>query len=77
MGESGMRGALKALKFPTMKRIYQDRPLTDDEIAALIALCKDAAARQGGGGSSAFPLAGAGLFALFIAGLTLYKRRIR
>jgi len=76
LGETGMRGALKALKFPTMKKIYQDRPLTDDEIASLIALCKDAASRTGGG-SSVFPLAGLGLFVLFMLGLTLYKRRIR
>lgn len=76
MGETGMRGALKALKFPTMKKIYQDRPLTDDEITALIALCKDAGSRAGGG-TPVFPLAGLGLFALFMLGLTLYKRRIR
>ncbi|TWJ17048.1 c-type cytochrome [Geobacter argillaceus] len=76
MGETGMRGALKALKFLTMKRIYQDRPLTDEEVAALLALYKDAAGRQQGG-TSAYPLAGAGLFVLFMLGLTLYKRRIR
>jgi mono/diheme cytochrome c family protein len=76
MGETGMRGALKALKFPTMKRIYQDRPLTDEEATALLALYKDAAVRKEGG-SHPYPLAGVGLFVLFLLGLTLYKRRIR
>jgi mono/diheme cytochrome c family protein len=76
MGETGMRGALKALKFPTMKKIYADRPLTDDEITALMALFKDSAAQSGGSGSSAFPLAGGVLFVLLLIGLSLYKRRI-
>lgn len=76
MGETGMKGALKALKFPTMKRIYQDRPLTDDETTALIVLFKDASVRKEGG-SSAYPLAGVALFVLLMLGLTLYKRRIR
>lgn len=77
MGDSGMKGALKALKFPIMKKIYADRPLTDDEIAALMALFKDSAAQKGGGGSAAFPLAGGVLFVVLLLGLALYKRRIR
>ncbi|MFZ3208037.1 MAG: c-type cytochrome [Geobacteraceae bacterium] len=76
MGETGFRGALKLLKFPVMKKAYADRPLTADEITALAALCKDASVRKAGGSSAAFPLAGAGLFALLMLGLTLYKRRI-
>ncbi len=77
MGETGMMGALKALKFPTMKKIYADRPLTDDEIAALMALFKDSAALKGGGSSVNLPLTGGALFILLLIGLTLYKRRIR
>ena len=76
MGETGMKGALKALKFPTMKRIYQDRPLTDEETTALIVLFKDAATRKESG-PTAFPLTGVALFVVFMLGLTLYKRRIR
>lgn len=75
MGEQGVRGVLKSLKFPIMKRVYADRPLTDEEMNALIAFIKDAAENKGSG-SAAFPLAGAGLFVCFIVGLTLYKRRI-
>lgn len=78
MGDTGMMGALKALKFPTMKKIYADRPLTDDEIAALMALFKDSSAQKKGGGCPvSFPLMGGGLFVLLLLGLTLYKRRIR
>lgn len=77
MGDAGMKGALKSLKFPTMKKIYDDRPLNDEEISALIVLFKDAAEHKKGASSTAFPLAGGGLFAVFMLGLTLYKRRIR
>lgn len=77
MGDSGMKGALKALKFPTMKKIYADKPLTDDEVAALMALFKDSAAEKGGGASSLFPFAGGALFVILLIGLSLYKRRIR
>ncbi len=77
MGDNGMQGALKALKFPIMKKIYADRPLTDDEIAALMALFKDSTSQKAGGSSISLPLAGGALFALLLLGLTLYKRRIR
>lgn len=76
MGDTGMKGALKALKFPTMKKIYADRALTDDEINALMALFKDAAEQKEGSGALALPLAGGVLFVLLLLGLTLYKRRI-
>lgn len=77
MGDAGMKGALKALKFPTMKKIYADRPLSDDEIAALMALFKDSATQKVGGSAVSLPLAGGGLFVLLLLGLILYKRRIR
>lgn len=76
MGDTGIKGALKSLKFPTMKKIYADRPLTDEEITALIALFKNAAEQKKGAASAAFPLAGVGLFVVLMLGLTLYKRRI-
>lgn len=77
MGDTGMQGALKALKFPTMKKIYAERPLTDDEITALMALFKDSATQKGGGARVSLPLVGGGLFVLLLLGLALYKRRIR
>ncbi len=78
MGDAGMQGALKALKFPIMKKVYADRPLADDEIAALMALFKDSATQKGGGGRPIpFPLMSGGLFVVLLLGLTLYKRRIR
>lgn len=77
MGDVGMLGALKALKFPTMKKIYADRALTDGEIAALMALFKDSAVQKGGGANVSLPLTGGSLFILLLLGLTLYKRRIR
>ena len=78
MGDAGMQGALKALKFPIMKKVYADRPLADDEIAALMALFKDSATQNGAGGCPIpFPLMGGGLFVVLLLGLTLNKRRIR
>ncbi|MDD2540451.1 MAG: cytochrome c [Desulfuromonadaceae bacterium] len=78
MGDAGMRGALKTLKFPIMKNIYADRPLSDGEIAALMALFKDSATQKGGGSYPIpFTLMGGGLFIVLLLGLTLYKRRIR
>jgi mono/diheme cytochrome c family protein len=74
MGDTGMKGALKALKFPTMKKIYADRPLTDAEVAALMAIFKDSVAQKGK--SSSFFVAGGALFVLLILGLAFYKRRI-
>ncbi len=76
MGEQGIKGALKSLKFPIMKKAYDDRPLTDEEIAALVAFMRDAAGRKEPAPRSAFPAAGFGLFACIIVGLILYKRRI-
>lgn len=77
MGERGMRGALKGLKFPTMKKIYEDRPLTEDEIKGLIAFYKDASINKGATSVSFFPAYGAGAFIVFMIGLILYKRRTR
>lgn len=76
LGDTGMSGALKGLKFPTMKKIYADRPLTDNEVAALMALFKDSAAQKGGDSPISLPVTGGILFMLIIVGLSLYKRRI-
>ena len=76
MGESGVRGVLKSLSFPVMKKIYAERPLTEDETTALTALFKDAAARKHPA-SDPYPLAGLAFFALCIVATILFKRRIR
>ena len=77
MGEQGLRGVLKTLKFPVMKKIYAERPLTDDEVAALVVFTKDAAARKKEGPPALFPMAGFGVFACCLVVLMLYKRRTR
>lgn len=76
LGDTGMSGALKGLKFPTMKKIYADRPLTDNEVAAMMALFKDSAAQKGGDTPISLPVTGGILFVFIIVGLSLYKRRI-
>jgi len=77
LGAQGVRGVLKSLKFPVMKKVYAERPLTDQEADALIAFLKDASSRKGEGDTHAFPQSGVALFAVCMVGLTLYKRRIR
>lgn len=77
MGEQGMKGVLRALKFPIMKKIYADKQLTDEEITALIAFAKDGAVRKVSTTGGNFPLAGVILLIGAIVILTVYKRRIR
>jgi mono/diheme cytochrome c family protein len=76
-GERGFRGMLKSLNFPIMRQVYADRPLTEEEIDALVAFSKDAVARKAARAGSYFPTAGVAVFACMLAGLALYKRRIR
>jgi mono/diheme cytochrome c family protein len=76
MGESGVRGVLKGLSFPVMKKIYAERPLTEDEMTALTALFKDAAAKKHPA-SDPYPLAGLGFFALCIVATILFKRSVK
>ncbi|MCM0082950.1 cytochrome c [Geomonas sp. Red32] len=76
MGENGIHGVLKGLSFPVMKKIYADRPLTDDEIAALTALFKDASAKKAPT-RDPYPAAGLGFFALLFVAAIIFKRRIR
>lgn len=76
-GEQGFRAMLTSLKFPIMRKIYADRPLTGEETTALVAFAKDAVARKASPAGNYFPAAGIGIFVCLIVGLTLYKRRVR
>jgi mono/diheme cytochrome c family protein len=76
-GEQGFRGMLKSLNFPIMRKIYADKPLTDEEITALVVFAKDAVARKTVPAGTYYPMTGVVVFACLIVGLTLYKRRIR
>jgi mono/diheme cytochrome c family protein len=77
IGEQRFRGMLKSLNFPIMRKMYEDRPLTDGEITALVAFSKDAIARKTAPAGPYYPVVGGVIFLCLIAGLTLYKRRIR
>jgi mono/diheme cytochrome c family protein len=77
IGEQGLRGMLKSLNFPIMRKTYANKPLTDDEITALAVFAKDAAARKAPPSGVYFPTAGVGIFVCLIVGLMLYQRRIR
>ena len=75
MGEPGVRGVLKGLSFPIMKKAYADRPLSEEEMTALTALFNDASKRKEPV-SDPYPAAGLGFFALFIVAAIIFKRRI-
>jgi mono/diheme cytochrome c family protein len=76
-GERGFRRMLKSLNFPVMRKMYADKPLTEEEITALVVFAKDAVARKAVPAGTYYPVTGVVIFAALIAGLTLYKRRIR
>lgn len=76
MGDNGVRGSLKSLGFPVMKKIYADRPLTEEEITALAALIKDASAKKSAP-SDPYPLAGLGFFALCLVAAISFKRSVK
>jgi mono/diheme cytochrome c family protein len=77
MGDNGVRGVLKGLNFPVMKKAYAERPLTDQEREALTALFQDASQRQPKADDSyPYPAAGLGFFALALIGAAVYHRRI-
>jgi mono/diheme cytochrome c family protein len=77
VGERGWRGMLASLNFPVMRKAYDGKPMTEEEITALTVFVQDAAVRKTAPSGTRFPAAGVGVFACLIAGLMLYKRRIR
>ena len=77
MGEEGLNEVLKSLDFPVMKQIYADRPLTNEEIVALIAFTRAAAVGPKDRPSLLFPISGVAVFLCCLAALVLYRRRIR
>ncbi|HZW37007.1 MAG TPA: c-type cytochrome [Candidatus Deferrimicrobiaceae bacterium] len=77
VGEQGLRGMLKSLNFPIMRKTYAGKPLTEEEITALAVFAKDAVARKAPLSGAYFPTAGVVVFVFLLAVLMLYKRRIR
>jgi mono/diheme cytochrome c family protein len=75
MGESGVRSVLGSLSFPVMKQAYAERPLTEPEATALVALFKDASVRNRGE-SNPYPVTGILFFGCFLVLALVYKRRI-
>ena len=75
MGEPGVRGVLKGLSFPIMKKAYAERPLSEEETVALSALFKDAS-RHHEPASDPYPAAGLSFFAFLIVAAIIYRRRI-
>jgi len=77
MGEDGLAGVLKSPPFLGMKKMYEEKPLTDDEIKALVAFARDAAMRKGEAAPHFFPWPGIAFFGLILGIFGIYKRRVR
>jgi hypothetical protein len=77
MGEEGMMTVLKSPPFAGMKKMYEERPLTEDEIKAITAFAKDASTGKKADTPHFFPWAGIAFFGLIMGIFSLYKRRIR
>jgi len=67
LGRAGLAAALKGLPFPSMREIYEYRPLTAQEQADLLAFFAQPQGGQARPGNSRFLLLGLGGFALLIA----------
>jgi mono/diheme cytochrome c family protein len=77
MGEEGILEVLKSPPFAGMKKMYEEKPLTEDEIKALAAFAKDAATRKEAAAPHFFPWAGIAFFGVILGIFSLYKRRVR
>ena len=76
-GEDGLASVLETLPFPSMKPIYENRPLTPEERAHLLAFFREIADEQPAGASGT-PVLFGGLGALVLLGLAqlLWRRRL-
>jgi mono/diheme cytochrome c family protein len=77
MGEEGILAVLKSPPFAGMKKMYEEKPLTEDEIKALAAFARDALTRKEAATPHLFPWAGIGFFGAVLGIFSLYKRRVR
>lgn len=77
ISEEGLLSVLKSPPYIGMKKMYEEKPLTDDEIKALVAFAKDAAMRKEAAAPHFFPWAGIAFFGVIMGIFSLYKRRIR
>ncbi len=77
MGEEGMMAVLQSPPYAGMKKMYEVRPMTEDEIKALIVFAKDAALSKKEDTPHFFPWAGIAFFGVVMGVFSLYKRRIR
>lgn len=76
-GEKSLASILNTLPFPTMRPVYQDKPLTAEEQAHLLAFFRQAAGERPSG-PSGVPIALGGLGAAVLLGLAglVWRRRL-
>lgn len=77
-GAAGLSGVLAAIAFPTMQPVYANQPLTEDEVANLVAFIGDAP-QQAPGGTSVWAFVGlafAVIAVLALLALVIWRGRL-
>ncbi len=73
----GLAAVLQSPPYAGMKKMYEERPMSEDEIKALVAFAKDAAERKAEAAPHYFPWAGIAFFGVMLGFFSLYKRRVK
>ena len=77
-GEAGLAAALKGLPFPSMRGVFTEKPLTDDEAAQLFAYFAQTSQRTSEPVNLGFVLIGLGGFLLLLLlGQLVWRKRLR
>jgi hypothetical protein len=78
LGEAGLSSALQSLPFPSMKAIFDERPLTEEEVAHLRALFADTSSSTPGGTDTKFVFIGlGGLIILVLLSQLIWRNRLK
>lgn len=77
LSEEGLTAVLQSPPYAGMKKMYEEKPMSEDEIKALVAFAKDAAERKAEAAPHYFPWAGIAFFGVMLGFFSLYKRRVK
>ncbi|MFQ5932654.1 MAG: c-type cytochrome [Nitrospiraceae bacterium] len=77
-GEAGLAAALEGLPFPSMRGVYSEKPLTEDEVADLFAYFAQTSQRTSEPVNLSFVLIGvAGFLLLLLLSQLIWRKRLR
>lgn len=77
-GEAGLATLLQTLPFPTMRPVYENAPLTDEERSNLLAYLQTTSSLRPASSTGQVALLAGGVFALLLGAVQLaWRRRLR